>query len=51
MMTRALIAFYCLFVGALTAHAQLPDFTQLIEENSKAAVPYTHPTLPMNIKV
>lgn len=41
MMTRALIAFYCLFVGALTAHAQLPDFTQLIEENSKAVVKIT----------
>ena len=41
MMTRALFAFVCLFVGALTAHAQLPDFTQLIEENSGAVVKIT----------
>ena len=41
MMTRALIALVCLFVGALSAHAQLPDFTQLIEENSRAVVKIT----------
>lgn len=41
MMTRALIAFVCLFVGTLAAHAQLPDFTQLIEENSRAVVKIT----------
>ncbi len=41
MMTRALFAFVCLFVGALSAHAQLPDFTQLIEENSRAVVKIT----------
>jgi serine protease Do len=41
MMTRALFAFVCLFVGTLTAHAQLPDFTQLIEENSGAVVKIT----------
>ena len=41
MMTRALFAFICLFVGAMSAHAQLPDFTQLIEENSRAVVKIT----------
>jgi len=41
MMTRALIAFVCLFVGVSTAQAQLPDFTQLIEENSRAVVKIT----------
>ena len=41
MMTRALFAFVCLFVGVMGAHAQLPDFTQLIEENSGAVVKIT----------
>ncbi|MBL4782560.1 MAG: DegQ family serine endoprotease [Porticoccaceae bacterium] len=41
MMTRALIAFYCVFACVLSAHAQLPDFTQLIEENSPAVVKIT----------
>ncbi|OUS11785.1 serine peptidase [Gammaproteobacteria bacterium 53_120_T64] len=40
-MTRALIAFYCVFVCVLSVHAQLPDFTQLIEENSPAVVKIT----------
>ena len=41
MVTRAVIAFCCVFACALTAHAQLPDFTVLIEENSTAVVKIT----------
>lgn len=41
MLMRATFAFVCLFVGILSAHAQLPDFTQLIEENSRAVVKIT----------
>ncbi|MBQ0720005.1 MAG: DegQ family serine endoprotease [Gammaproteobacteria bacterium] len=41
MVTRAFIAFCCLFAWVLTAHAQLPNFTQLIEENSAAVVKIT----------
>jgi len=40
-MMRAVIAFYCMFACVLTANAQLPDFTQLIEENSIAVVKIT----------
>ena len=40
-MTRSLIAFCCLFTWVLTASAQLPNFTQLIEENSSAVVKIT----------
>jgi len=41
MVTRAVIAFCCVFACALTAHAQLPDFTVLIEKNSTAVVKIT----------
>ncbi len=41
MMRRASFAFICLFVGTFSAHAQLPEFTQLIEKNSSAVVKIT----------
>ena len=41
MMTRAVIAFVCLFIGVSLVHAHLPDFTALIEENSSAVVKIT----------
>jgi serine protease Do len=41
MMTRAVIAFCMVFSCAVATHAQLPDFTVLIEKNSAAVVKIT----------
>ena len=41
MVTRSVIAFWVVLACALSAHAQLPDFTVLIEKNSTAVVKIT----------